>query len=93
MMASRVTSPIEEEGADVDEAIEVGGITVLNRLEHSYASLCLTVVASMAHMTWKWLETRKETKKWCRILVIAKEKMSLSRVTVSLYTSMNERMK
>ena len=93
MMSSRVTLLIKEKEVDVDGAIEVGGIAILDHLERSYTSLRLMVAASMAHMTWKWLETRKVTEKWRRILVIAEGKMSLSRVTVSLYTSMRERIK
>ena len=42
------------------------------------ASLCLIVVASMAHMTWKGSNMEKGMEKWRKILVIAKEKMSLS---------------
>ena len=93
MMSSRVTPLIKEKGVDVDGAIEVGGIAILDHLERSYTSLRLMVAAPMAHMTWKWSETRKVTEKWRRILVIAEGKMSLSRVTVSLYTSMRERIK
>ena len=93
MMSSRVTPPIEEKEADVDGDVEAGGITVLNRLKHSCVSLHLTVAASMAYMTWKWSETRKGIEKWRRILVIAKGKMSLSRVVASLYTFMRERTK
>ena len=63
------------------------------RLERNCTSLCLTVVASMAHMTWKWSETGKGTEKWRKILVIVEGKMSLSRVTKSLYISMMERIK
>ena len=93
MIALRVTPPVEEERVEVDGAKEVGGATVLKRLEHSYASLRLTVVVSMAHITWKWSEIGKGIEKWHKILVIAKGKMSLSWVTVSLYTSMMETMK
>ena len=32
------------------------------------ASLCLTVVASMAHMTWKGSNMKKGTEKWHKIL-------------------------
>ena len=46
----------------MDGAEGVGEVVVLDRLEHSYALLYLTVVASMAHMTWKWLETGKGQK-------------------------------
>ena len=47
----------------------------------------------MAHMTEKWSEKGKGAEKWHRICVIAEGKMSLSWVTVSLYTSKIERMK
>ena len=77
MIALRVTSPVEEEGAEVDGAEGVGGVADPDRLERSYNSLHLTVAASMAHMTWKWLETGKGTEKWRKILVIAEGKMSL----------------
>ena len=93
MMFSRVTPLVEEEGANVDRAIEAGGIAVPNRLKRSYALFCLMVVASMAHMTWKWSETGKGIEKWHKIIVIAEWKMSLLRVAVSLYTSMMERIK
>ena len=93
MIASRVTPPIEEEGVEVEGAEEVGGAAVPDRLECSCASLCLTVAVSKTHMTWKWSKTGKGIKKWRRILVIAKGKISLSRVAVSLYTSMMERIK
>ena len=47
----------------------------------------------MAHMTKKWSEEGKGTEKWHRIHVIAKGKMILSWLAVSLYTSKIERMK
>ena len=47
----------------------------------------------MAHMTEKWSEEGKGTEKWHKIYMIAKGKMSLLRVTVSLYTSIIERIK
>ena len=78
MIASRVTPPTEEEGAEVDGAKEVRGATVLDRLKRSCTLLHLMVAASMAHIKWKWSETGKGTEKWRRILVIAKGKMSLS---------------
>ena len=93
MIASKVTPPTEVEGAKVDGAKGMGGATELDCLERSCASLHLTIVVSMAHMTWKWTETGKGTEKWRKILVIAEGKMSLSWVTVSLYTSMMERIK
>ena len=93
MIASRVTPPVEEEEAEVDGVEGVGGVADLDHLVRSCASLHLTVAASMAHMTWKWLETGKGTEKWRKILVIAEGKMSLSWVAVSLNTSMMERIK
>ena len=90
---SRVTPPVEEEGADVDEAIEAGGIAVLGHLERSCTSLRLTVVASIAPIIEKWSDKGKGTKKWHKILVIAEGKINLSRVAESLYISMIERMK
>ena len=88
LIASRVTSPAEEEGAE-----GVGGATDSDCLERNCASLCLIVVASMAHITWKWSKMGKGTEKWHKILVIAEGKMSLSWVVVSLCTSIMERMK
>ena len=51
MMASRVTPPAEE-GAEVDGAEEARGVTVSirGRFGRSWASLYLTVAASMAHI-------------------------------------------
>ena len=77
----------------MDGIEEVGGAADPNHLERSCALLRLTVAASMAHITWKWSKTGKGTKKWCKILMIAEGKMSLSRVAISLYTSMIERIK
>ena len=63
MMSSRAAPPIKEEGANVDGAVEAGGMAVPDHLKRSCALLRLTVAASsMAHMTWKWLETGKGTK-------------------------------
>ena len=55
MMASSVTPPVEDEGAEVDGAVEARGTVVSNRccLEQSYARLLLTVAASMAHINVK----------------------------------------
>ena len=64
MMSLRVTSLVEEEGADVDGAVKARGIVVPDHLERSCASLHLTIAAFMAHKTWKWLETGKGTEKW-----------------------------
>ena len=93
MIASRVTPPAEIEGVEVDGAEGVGGVVNLDRLERNCASLRLTVAASMTHIMWKCYDTGKGTEKWCKILVIAKGKMSLSRVAVSLCTFMIEIMK
>ena len=56
MMASKVTPPTEDEGAEVDGAVEDGGAAISGRgyLERSYARLHLTVAASMAHINVKW---------------------------------------
>ena len=93
MIASRVTTPAEEEGAEVDGVERVGRVADLDRLERSCASFRLMVAASMAHITWKWSKIGKEIEKWPKILVIAEGNMSLSWVAISLYTSMMERMK
>ena len=52
MTTSRVTQPVDEEGADIEKA---GGATVSvrGRFDLSLALLRLTVAASMAHMTEK----------------------------------------
>ena len=47
----------------------------------------------MANITGKWLEKGKGKEKWHKIRVIAEGKMSLSWVTVSLYTFIIERIK
>ena len=55
-MASRVTPPAKDEGAEVDGAAEARGATVFVQgcLERSYAILYLTVVVSLAYMNVKW---------------------------------------
>ena len=98
MMSPRVTSPEEEEGADVDGAKQDGveqeeGAVESNCRDLNCASLHLTIAASMAHMTEKWSEEGKGTEKWHRIRLIAEGKMSLLRVAVSLYTSKIEKIK
>ena len=93
MITLRVTPPAEEEGVEVDGAEGVGGATDLDCLERIYASFRLTEVASMAHITWKWSETKKGTEKWCKIFVIVEGKISLSWDVESLWTSMIERIK
>ena len=77
MMSSRVTRPVEEEGANVDRVKEARGIAISDSLKRSWALHRLTVAASMAHMTWKWSKMRKGIEKWHKILVIAEGKMSL----------------
>ena len=83
MMSPSDTSLEEKEGADQDgvEWDGEGAKSICRDL--NCASLRLMVVVSMAHMI----------EKWRKILVIAEGKMSLSRVAVSLYTSIRERIK
>ena len=73
----------EEEGTDVGRA-ERDGVGWEGGVEScSYdlncTSLHFTVAASMAHMKVKGSDAGEGTKKWCKILVIAEVKMSLSR--------------
>ena len=84
MIASKVTTLVEVEGAEVDGVEGVGGVAVPERLEQNCALLHLTVPASIASMTWKGSKEGKGTLKWCKSLVIAEGKMSLSQVVVSL---------
>ena len=77
MMSPSITSPIAEEGADVDGAEREGGVESCYH-DLNCASLRFTVAASMAHMKVKWSDKGKGTEKWCKILVITKGKMSLS---------------
>ena len=93
MIASKVTPLVKEKGAEVDKAEGVGVVAIPDHLEHSCASLHLMVMASMAHITWKWLKTGKGTEKWRKILVIVERKMSLPWVTISRHTSIRERIK
>ena len=98
MMFPSVTSLEEEERANVDGAERdgaewEGGVAESDCRELNYASLRLMVAASMAHMTEKWSEEGKGTEKWHKIRVIAKGEMSLSRVVISLNTSIIERIK
>ena len=55
MMASRVTTPVEEEGAEVDGAEEARGVvvSVWGCLDLSCALLRITVAVSMALITEK----------------------------------------
>ena len=89
MMSLSDTSLVEEEGANVnganrDGTKQEGGAAGPDCLDLNYASLRLTVVASMAHIKLKWSDAGKGTEKWHIILVIAKGKMSLSRDAESL---------
>ena len=63
MIALRVTPPTEEEGAEVNGVEGVGGAVDLDHLERNCASLCLMVVASIVHITWKWSDMGKGTEK------------------------------
>ena len=94
-MSPSDTSLKEEEEADMDGANRDGAeregkATEFICRDLNCASLRLTVAASMAHMTKKWVEEGKGTKKWRKILVIAEGKMSLSWVAISLNTSIRE---
>ena len=89
MISPRVTSLVEEEGADMDgvdrDGVErEGGVADPNCLDLNYASLRLMVAASMAHIKEKGSDVGKVTEKWCKILVIAEGKMRLSRDAKSL---------
>ena len=81
---------VDMDGANRDGAEREGKATEFICRDLNCASLRLTVAASMAHMTKKWVEEGKGTKKWRKILVIAEGKMSLSRVAISLNTSIRE---
>ena len=56
MMASSVTPPTEDEGTEVDGAVEARGaaVTIRGCLGLSCAALCRTIASSMAHMNVKW---------------------------------------
>jgi len=86
MMALRFTPLAEEEGVEVDGAEGAGGtvVSIYGRFGRSWASLCLTDVTLMAPMVGKKGELGRGIKRWRRILVIAKGKMNLSQVAVSL---------
>ena len=55
MMASKVTAPVENKGAEVDGMVEAGGVAIFVQgcLGLSCASLRRMVAASMAHVTTK----------------------------------------
>ena len=77
MTSPSVTSPIAEEGADMDGAEREGGVESYY-CDLNCALLCFTIAMSMAHMKVKWSVKGKGTEKWRKILVIAEGKMSLS---------------
>ena len=98
IMSPSDTSLEEKKGVDVDGAKQdgakrEGGAAESVCRDLNCVSLCLTVVVVMAHMIEKWSKEGKGMEKWHKIHVIAKGKMSLSRVAVSLYTSIRERIK
>ena len=64
--------------ANRDGAERVEGAANPDCLDLNCASLRLKVAASMAHMKVKWSDKGKGIEKWCKILVIAEGKMSLS---------------
>ena len=83
MTSPKDTSLVEDEGADMDgadrdRAEREGGAAKSNYRDLNFASLRLTVTASIAHMTEKWSEEGKGTEQWHRLRVIAEGKMSLS---------------
>ena len=75
---------VDVDGADRDGAEQEGGAAESIYHDLNYASLCLTVAASMAHIKLKWSNARKGTEKWHIILMIVKGKMNLSRDAESL---------
>ena len=89
-MASRVAPPVEDKGAEVDGAEEAEGVIVLvwGRLNRSYASLRLTVAASMAFITVKWGDLGKQTKKMAKDLPDSRKKNELitsHRIPIDIY--------
>ena len=82
-MSHKDTSLEEEEGVDVgrveqDGVCREGGVESCCR-DLNCASLRFTEAASMAHMKMKGSDAGEGVEKWRKILVIAEEKMSLSR--------------
>ena len=81
-MSPKDTSLEEEEGEDVGRT-EWDGVGWEGGVEScchnlNCALLRFTVAASMAHIKVKGSDAGKGTEKWCKILMIAKRKMSLS---------------
>ena len=60
MTTSRVTPPADKEGVDEEEAEKAGGVAVSvhGYFGRSWASLRLTVAASMAHTGEKCVDSR-----------------------------------
>ena len=58
MTTSKVTPPVDEEGADVEEAKEGVAVSVRGRFGRSWASLYLMVVVSMTHIGEKCVDSR-----------------------------------
>ena len=69
---------VERDGAERDGTKREGGATESDYLNRNFTSLRFTVAVSMAHMKVKWSDKGKGIEKWCKILVIAEGKMSLS---------------
>ena len=69
---------VERDGAERDGTKREGGAAESDYLNRNCTSLRFTVAASMAHMKVKWSDKGKGIEKWCKILVIAEGKMSLS---------------
>ena len=59
MTASRITPPANEEGVDVEGVEEAGrvAVSVRGHFGRNWASLHLTVVASIAHITEKCIDS------------------------------------
>ena len=83
MTSSKDISPKEKEAdanrVDWDSAKREEGVAKSVCHDRNWALLRLTLALSMAHVIVKWLEEGKGMEKWCKILVIAEGKMSLSR--------------
>ena len=86
MMALSVTPSAEDEGVEVNGAVEAEGVAVYvwGSLGLSCASLRQTVAVFMAPITKKMRRDGKGMEKWRSIHVIAEGKMTLSQVAVSL---------
>ena len=76
MMSPSDISLVEDEGVERDGVEQEGGATESVSRDLNCASLCLTIVASMAHMIEKWAEERKGIEKWHKMLKKRKQKLS-----------------